>query len=350
MMWLTNKMRKMKQYDFNSTGIALCALLLLYFIFNISFADKSLLNRPKVQTFINHMVKDHHFDRTNLINIFKQVQIDNRILQYMNKPLEKSTWPTYQALFVNHWRIEHGLKFWKQHEALLQKAEKEYGVPASIIVATLGIETKYGKRMGDYRVIDSLSNIAFSSSSRAPFFRHELEQFLLLTREEHLDPLKVLGSYAGALGQPQFMPSSYRRFAVHFVKSDQIDLMHNTANAIGSIANYYHQSGWQSHEPVALSATISDAKRFKTYQTTSKKHFTLSEIEKFGIKPNQVNKGELKAKVITLPYHNQDKNEYWIGFHNFDVIKRYNASNLYAMSVYQLSQSIEALKGKSKHA
>ncbi len=320
-------------------------LILLSCSFNLSLAwsNNDFLNNKKVQTFINEMVKRHHFDRAQLVKVFSHVKHNKRILQSMSKPLEKESWSTYQNLFVNEWRIEHGVKFWAKHEEALKRAEKQYGVPASIIVATLGIETKYGQRMGGYRVIESLSNIAFSDSPRAPFFRHELEEFLLLTREEHLDPLGVEGSYAGAIGQPQFMPSSYRHFAVRFVKSDRIDLIHNTDNVIGSVANYYHRAGWSNHEPVAQLA-----KAAYMNHVAFGKAVPLADLRRYGVIPQKTKHDpHLKAKIIDLSHHHT--NEYWIGFHNFDVIKRYNSSDLYAMAVFQLSNYIEKLREKSKH-
>ena len=263
---------------------------------------------------MQHMVKAHHFKKQQLVHWFKKVKFKPEVLHYLNKPLEKTSWPTYQRLFINTRHIEDGIKFWAKNEKTLQKAEAKYGVPASIIVATLGIETRYGQNMGNYRVIDALSNIAFSSSKRAPFFRQELEQFLLLTREEHFDPLSVVGSYAGAIGQPQFMPSSYRKFAVHFAGNKNIDLIHNANDVIGSIANYYHKNGWQRNQPVTSKTPL---------------------------------QGAIAKNKIILP---DDKHpEEWIGFHNFDVIKRYNASNLYAMAVFQLSRDIAMLKERGNH-
>ncbi|OGT59418.1 MAG: lytic murein transglycosylase B [Gammaproteobacteria bacterium RIFCSPHIGHO2_12_FULL_42_10] len=279
--------------------------------------DTVFTKRHDVRIFINRMVSAHHFNRKQLTQLFAQIKVKPQVLRALNKPAEKTTWRTYQTLFINTQRIENGLQFWDKHAAILKKAEQQYGVPASIIVATLGVETKYGENMGRYRVIDSLSSLAFSKSSRAHFFRNELEQFLLLTREEKLNPLTVMGSYAGAMGQPQFMPSSYRRYAIHFSKSRRIDLMHNTTNVIGSIANYYHRCGWKLNEPVALPS------RSATLVTS---------------------KTALKTKLIALPIDHNHTMEYWVGFHNFDVIKRYNASNLYAMAVFQLSHSIEALR------
>ena len=217
----------------------LIVLLVILFFSPLTMADTYFANQPKVKKFITQMVHQHHFNRKKLIALFNQVKIKPAIMQSIKTPLEKKPWYTYQMLFVTEWRIRQGVHFWNKYQKALEKAEKTYGVPASIIVATIGVETKYGKHTGNYRVIDALSNIAFSDSPRSPFFRKELEQFLLLTREQHLNPLKVMGSYAGAIGQPQFMPSSYRHYAVNFSGNPKIDLSNNEIDVIGSIANYY---------------------------------------------------------------------------------------------------------------
>ena len=227
-------------------------MLFLVITCELAYADGNFVKRPDVQAFIHKMVKKNHFKKDQLITLFNHVKIRPQVIRNAKKPLENKPWHIYQMLLVNEWRIQHGVIFWNKYEQALRKAEKKYGVPASIIVATIGIESKYGLKTGDYRVIDSLTNLGFSESPRASFFRSELEQFLLLTRDEKLDPLKIMGSYAGAIGQPQFIPSSYRQYAVNFSKSGKTDLISNEIDVIGSIANYYKKNGWISHEPVAI--------------------------------------------------------------------------------------------------
>lgn len=308
------------------------------------FADTHFIERKDVQTFIQQMVKKHHFNKQQLDALFSAVKIRPQVIQHVNKPLEKESWHTYQMLFVNEWRIQHGVQFWNKYESTLRQAEEIYGVPASIIVATIGVETKYGQNTGNYRVIDSLTNIAFSDSKRAPFFRSELEQFLLLTREEHLDPLKVMGSYAGAIGQPQFMPSSYRYYAVNFSKSGKTDLMYNEVDVIGSIANYYKKKGWIPHAPVAVPAmTIGNRYDYLVKNDKIKQPLSTADLMKYGIVPKYpLPKDTDLVKIIEL--EGRYNKEYWLGFHNFDVIKRYNPSDLYAMAVYQLSVYISSLR------
>ena len=305
---------------------------------SLSYAD-NFIEKKDVIAFINQMVQKHHFQKQNLIEIFSAVKVRPQVIHHIKKPLESKPWRVYQLLCVNEWRIEHGVAFWNKYQTALQRAEKIYGVPASIIVATIGIETKYGHSNGEYRVIDSLTNLAFSDSPRAPFFRQELEQFLLLTRDEHLDPLTVMGSYAGAIGQPQFMPSSYRYYAVNFSRSGKTDLMNDEVDVIGSIANYYKKHGWQTKGLIATPAYLSN-NIYRNMLENNDKALSVTEWQKYGVKTKNKFSGNSKVKVIALD--NQVDKEYWLGFPNFDVIKRYNRSDLYAMAVYQLSQRIAA--------
>lgn len=332
---------------FTFTILLICSFLPV----ELAYAsDAPFIDRPEVKTFIDTMVKKNHFNKKELTTLFSQVQVRPQVMGHINKPLEVKPWYTYQMLFVSEWRIEHGVKFWNKYADVLRRAEETYGVPAAIIVATIGVETKYGQRTGEYRVIDSLSNIGFSQSSRAGYFRKELEQFLLLCREQHLNPLKVMGSYAGAIGQPQFMPSSYRYYAVNFSKSGKIDLMNNQEDVIGSIANYYSKSGWKLHAPVAEQAlAIGDRYDYLMRKNLLDKQLTIGELSRYGVVPKQrVVDDNLKVKVIEL--ESRYKKEYWLTFSNFGVIKRYNPSDLYAMAVYQLSVYINALREHNNHA
>lgn len=335
----------LRSFVINVCLVMLCFLTLA----DHSYADKDFVKRHDVQDFIRLMVKKHQFKKQQLITLFTAVKIRPQVIQHINKPLEKEPWHTYQMLFVNKWRIENGVKFWNKYVTTLKRAEKMFGVPACIIVATIGIETKYGQKTGEYRVIDSLTNLAFSASTRAPFFRKELEEFLLLTKEQHLNPLKIMGSYAGAIGQGQFMPSSYRNYGVNFSKSGKTDLMHNEVDVIGSIANYYKKHGWTTNEPIAVQALmIGDRYHYLIRNNKIIQPLSISELVKLGVVPKSKMISETrKVKVIELRSHYTK--EYWLGFHNFDVIKRYNASDLYAMAIYQLSYYITELKERSKN-
>jgi len=331
----------------------LCLLLLVASLTRLAYADSNFSQRPDVHAFIEYMVKKHKFKQSDLVTLFNKVKVRPQVMQNMSKPLEAKPWSSYQLLFVNEWRIQHGVKFWNKYANVLHRAEIKYGVPASIIVATIGIETKYGERMGEYPVMDALSNIAFTASSRrAKYFRSELEQFLLLTREQHVDPYSIMGSYAGAIGQPQFMPSSYRNYAVNFSGSGKIDLMHSEEDVIGSIANYYSKNGWRVNKPVAEQALVL-GQRYDYLRKKDQlpKYMSLAELARFGVVPKNKyaynDDPSLKARVIVLD--NRYNKEYWLGFNNFAVIKRYNSSDLYAMAVYQLSNYITASKEHLNH-
>lgn len=327
-------------------------ILLLGVSFSLStaYADTEFVNRPEVNAFIKQMVKKHKFSEKELTQLFSQVKVRPIVMKKVKAPLEQRPWHTYQMLFVTEWRIRKGVEFWDKYQDVLEKTEKKYGVPASIIVATIGVETKYGLHTGEYPVIEALANIGFSNSPRAPFFRSELEEFLLLTREQHLDPLKVMGSYAGAIGQPQFMPSSYRHYAVSYSGKSKIDLSHNENDIIASIANYYKQKGWATNMPVAIPASlVSNKFQFYLGKNNDVKIISKSTLAEYGLLIDKNHfKKDTPYKVIEL--QNYWGNEYWYGFHNFDVIKRYNSSDLYAMAVFQLSHYISTLREKIENA
>ncbi|HEV2524731.1 MAG TPA: lytic murein transglycosylase, partial [Gammaproteobacteria bacterium] len=236
-------------------------------------------------------------------------------LRLMSKQYEALPWYRYRDTIVTEKRIKEGVQFWTEHKDLLKKAEEKFGVPAEIIVAILGLETSYGKITGNYPVLQALATLAFDYPRRAAFFRGELEHFLLLVNEGSLDPITTRGSFAGAMGTPQFMPSSYRRYAVDFSGTGKRDLIHDMADVIGSVANYLKANGWKKNENV---------------------------ISGLRLKGN--NNLLQKGKLIELQKNaNRDK-EQWIGLNNFKVILRYNHSVHYAMAVYQLSQKIRTLK------
>ncbi len=276
----------------------------------ISFAD-----RKEVQQFIQHMHEKHGLNKKHLHTCFKAFGSETKVLHLMSKQYESLPWYRYRDTIVTEKRVKEGVQFWEQHNALLKKAEKQFGVPAEIIVALLGIETSYGQITGKYPVLQALATLAFDYPRRAAFFRGELEHFLLLANEGALDPLSARGSFAGAMGIPQFMPSSYKRYAVDFSGTGKRDLLHDIADVIGSVANYMKANGWKKHEKIARL------------------------LEK---KENK--KPARKNKLITLEKNANHDKEHWLGFNNFNVIMRYNNSTHYAMAVYQLSQKIRILK------
>jgi membrane-bound lytic murein transglycosylase B len=327
-------------------ALLLCSFLLL----GCAHADyngqkKNFTNNPDVKLFIQHMVNKHHFNKPELIALFKSVKIRPKVIHNVKFPSELNPWYTYRTLYLTQARIKEGVEFWNKYQEALAKAENIYGVPANIIVATIGIESEYGQYTGKYPVIDALVNLAFGDTSRTAYFRQELEEFLLLTREQHLNPLKVMGSYAGAIGQPQFMPSSYRYYAVNFSGNSTIDLSHDEVDVIGSIANFYNLHGWRNDHPVAIPDLIGGGE-FKKSLTKSD-IITLSDLIAAGMIKDSRFLNDKKTRLVVL--RGKYENEYWLTFHNFNVIKQYNPSDVYAMAVYQLSYYITASRGEQNH-
>ncbi len=321
-----------------SFGTLFFALLLL---FNAccTYADEALVQRKDVQHFIDKMVRQDHFDRRQLIAIMKEAKFQSQIIESMDKPYEKKTWDVYKDLFLTPQRVQAGLNFWRMNEKTLERAQREFGVPAHIIVAIIGVETLYGQHQGNYRVLDALTTLAFNYPKRAEFFTKELGEYLLLCREQGVPANQYMGSYAGAMGKPQFMPSSYRFYAVDFTGNGKRDLMNDDRDVIGSVANYFHRHGWQMNRAVVQPANVSGS-RYKKLTTNSKAaDYAFKQLIAAGVKPiSAVVDHPDKAGLIELTtQHGQD---YWIAYPNFYVITHYNTSPQYALVVYLLSQQL----------
>ncbi len=298
--------------------------------------------RPEIEAFIGEMVEQHGFKQAELESIFGVAQFQPAIINAISKPTTSKPWYEYRPLFINPQRIAGGVAFWNSHAATLERARKEFGIPEEIITAVIGVETFYGVRSGKHRVLDALTTLAFDYPKRAGFFRDELEQYLLLGREQGADVLNIRGSYAGAIGIPQFMPSSYRRYAVDFDGDGKVDLSGSTADAIGSVANYLKSFGWETGEAVAIPALVNGGGYRDALYSGSRPLYTVEEMRKFGIMPRAVIPGDRPATLVELA--NNGGNEYWLGFNNFFVITRYNRSVHYAMSVLQLAEEIRAAR------
>ena len=259
-------------------------------------------------------------------------------------PELQRSWPRYRERFVNERRTRNGVRFWQENAAELARAEAIYGVPAQIIVAIIGVETEYGGNMGKFGVLEALATLAFDYPPRADFFRDELEQLLLLARENGVSPLEIKGSYAGAIGIPQFMPSSQRRYAVDFDGDDRIDLRQSSTDAIGSVARFLHLHGWRAQAPVAVPVSV-EGDPGALVAAGIKPATPLRELAAQGVvgAPQAEPYGELPAALIDLVSPGQ-ATEYWAGFDNFYVITRYNRSSFYAMSVYQLAEALRATR------
>lgn len=293
--------------------------------------------RQDVREFVGQMVARHGFDEKILTYWLQDVEQQKTALEAIARPAEAKPWKDYRPIFITSRRISKGVEFWQANRELLARAEQHYGVPAEIIVAIIGVETFYGKRIGSYPVLDALTTLGFDYPPRASFFRKELEQFLLMSREEKFDPRTLKGSYAGAMGMPQFISSSFRAYAVDFDGDGQRDLWNSTADVVGSVANYFSRHGWQSGKPIVTRASvIKPADDLGDKQM--KPHKTVADFKQLGVSPMKPFSNEEMATLLKL--QGSDGDEYWLGLHNFYVITRYNHSPLYAMAVYQLSQAV----------
>ncbi len=301
---------------------------------------------PKAIQFVDEMVAKHQFDRAALLTIFSRTEKQQSILDAISRPAEKTKpWHEYRKIFINERRVKQGVVFWQAHAELLARAEKEFGVPAAIIVAILGVETRYGQNTGSYQVMDALATLAFDYPKRAKFFRKELEHLLLLTREQNKDALTLKGSYAGAMGYGQFMPSSYRAYSVDFDNDGFNDIWHNAGDAIGSIANYFRRHGWRTGEPVATVATITADFDGSVINNRAKPELSIAQLRQRGFVGTETFADNQLASALS--FVNKDGFSYWLALNNFYVITRYNHSHLYAMAVYQLSEKVKARYRKS---
>lgn len=322
-----------------------CCLLVLplsFFYAHRILAD-TIAADLTAEGFMQDMVDRHGFSLPELNALFKQAAFQEEVIAAITTPAESKAWYQYRSIFLTPERIKGGADFLIQHAVTLKKAEEAYGVPAEIIVAILGVETRFGLRTGRFRVIDSLATLALYYPPRASFFRRQLEEFLLLAREEKFDPLNVYGSYAGAIGQAQFIPSSYRRHAVDFDGDQRRDLS-TTADAIGSIANYLKTHGWEANSPIAHRATPKDDQALQRVAQGYRPQILASELRKNGLQfvadvADHQRGGFIQLELETGP-------EYWVTWKNFHAITEYNHSPLYAMAVYQLSQEIRAATSK----
>lgn len=310
-------------------------------IFTSSTVWSHDINRANIQTFIENMATKHNYDKKELSNILLNSISEEKILNAISRPAEKTlTWNEYRNIFLKKERINAGAKFWKEHQITLNKISKHTGVNIEILVGIIGVETYYGRITGGYRVIDALTTLAFDYPKRSPFFTKELEAFLLLAKEEKMDPFDATGSYAGAMGSPQFMPSSYRAYAVDSDGDGKRDIWNNWPDVIGSIANYFIAHGWQEDNevivPVFESAEI--AAGGVTIKNGLKATETIASLKSKGISFDTNMKQDHPAELLHLAQKNS--NDYWVAMHNFFVITKYNHSIMYGLAVHQLGQEI----------
>lgn len=292
--------------------------------------------------FVDRMVRKHGFTRADVESILDQAHILPAVLQAISRPAERVIpWYRYRSIFLNPERIEAGVKFWREHADLLARVAADRHVDPALIVSILGIETRFGVQTGNYRVLDALATLAFAYPPRAAFFAGQLEQFLLISREEGKDVLQARGSYAGAMGAAQFVPSSFRAYAVDEDGDGRRDIWNDWADVLGSIANYFERHGWKPGQPVATRAERVPADGGVKLDTTDRFDLdaTIGALTAKGYVFSTRLPESAAAAVFALEADSHDA-EYWVGFHNFDVITRYNRSIKYALAAYQLSQAI----------
>ncbi len=301
-----------------------------------ALADYS--EHPKALAMVERLVAEHNFSRDDLLSLLAKAEKQQSVLDAISRPAEKTmTWARYQKIFLTDERQQKGVAFWQAHRDTLARAEREYGVAAEVIVAILGVETYYGTRTGSYRVLDALTTLGFDYPPRGDFFTRELEQFLLLSREQQQNPTQLLGSYAGAMGYGQFIPSSYRAYAVDFDGDEIADIWQNPTDAIGSVANYLARHRWQRDGEVAfrLDGEIKDS----LVGRGRKLDQTVAALRRQGVKLPESLADDSDAMIFRL--QGTAGEETWLGLQNFYSITRYNHSPLYAMAVFQLAEGIK---------
>ncbi|MEN6588022.1 MAG: lytic murein transglycosylase B [Sulfuricella sp.] len=320
--------------------IALILTLSAELLWRQPLADAtSFSERPDVQQFVAEMANKHGFDMDDLTSLFAHITPRPSVAKTMTGQVVKPpSWTRYRSNFVNSWRITHGVSFWSENAESLMRARHIYGVPEEVIVAILGVETRYGSYPLPYPVLDTLATLAFDYPRRGEFFRGELEQYLLLMREEGRDPLSVRGSFAGAMGIPQFMPSSYRNYAVDFDGDGHRDLWDSTADAIGSVANYLKTYGWETDKPIAVRAYLQTDTSSDLLSGTLKPGYNVEQLEARGVSPDESLPPSMQVALLAVDV--EDGREYWLGTNNFYAITRYNRNLFYALAVYQLSNEI----------
>jgi membrane-bound lytic murein transglycosylase B len=308
---------------------------------------------PGVDPFVRVMQQKHGFTPYQTAAILSGARREQSIIDLMNRQAPRPStgpngaWTRYRAKFLTDDNIANGVRFWQRNEAALNRASARYGVPPEYIVAIIGVETRYGGYLGKTRIIDALATLAFAYPRRAPYFTGELESFLVMTREEGVDPFSPRGSFAGAMGLGQFMPSSFRDYAVDLDGDGHRDLW-NPADAIGSVANYFKAHGWQTGQPVAVRARADSGTSAGVMKTGFDTRYGLGDLSSRGITPVGSLGGASKVSLLQLDVGSGY--EYWLGTQNFYTITRYNHSSYYAMAVHQLAQAVKSRKGGASGA
>ncbi len=329
----------------NRPARVLTALLALALSSSLTAAASAAqyAEREDVRQFIAEMVDKHGFVRKELRTLFSKARFQPAIIKAITPPIEPraKSWQAYRALFLTRERIQAGVEFRERQSEALARAAELYGVPEEIIVAIIGVETVYGRNTGSYRVIDALTTLAFDYRPRAEFFRGELENYLLYARDAGIDTLGLKGSYAGAIGIPQFMPGSYRRYAVDLDGDGKQDLSGSFADAIGSVANFLKSHGWETNQPVAFAAQVQGGNYRKLVDAGIKPTYRYGDLAQFGVNAAGETRADAPCALIELETPGE-ANEYLVGLTNFYVITRYNRSSMYAAAVLELAQAVKS--------
>ena len=316
-------------------------IFLILMLFSLSgFAAE----HPGTDEFVKRAVSEYGLPENDVRALLEQAEYKQSIIDAISRPAEGKPWYEYRKIFLTGKRISQGIQFWKENRELISAASEKFGVDEKIIVSIIGVETLYGRNTGGYRTVDALVTLGFYypqnlSSDRSPFFTSELMHYIQLAAEEGLPADEITGSYAGAMGMGQFMPSSYREYAVDFDTDGRRDLWRSTADVVGSVANYLHRHGWQPGQPVVRRARASQDAAFDMIIRDLKPTLSVAQWQEKGFSSSSELSPELPAAVLKLA--EKDRNTYWLSFKNFYVITRYNRSPRYAMAVYQLSQEIK---------
>jgi membrane-bound lytic murein transglycosylase B len=313
--------------------------LFLLLLLSPAAAFASYAERPEVQAFIHDLVKRHGFAEAELKRVFRKAQRAQPVLEAISRPAERvRTWEEYRSALLTERRVNEGLEFWKKYRNTLERAEKKYGVPPEYVVAIIGIETFYGRNTGNWRVVDALTTLAFDYPPRGSFFRNELEQYLLFTRTTGVDVFSVKGSYAGAIGLPQFMPSSTRAYAVDFDGNGRIDLQKGRVDSIGSVANFLKVHGWQRDADVLIDARVAGDAWRPFAEGLEPKHSLLA-LREAGIQFDSPQPAGAPVVLIELASAERPS-DFRVGLRNFYVITRYNRSAFYAAAVADLAREL----------
>jgi membrane-bound lytic murein transglycosylase B len=298
----------------------------------------TLSKHPELSAFATEMTDKYGFTAKEMQQAFGCARIRPEIIDAMERPKELLPWYQYSKIFLTEENVQRGVQFWQKHAAAIARAQERYGVDPEIVVAIIGVETRFGSNTGSYPIMDALSTLVLDYPSRSDFFRQELTEYLLLTRELKINPCRLKGSYAGAMGMPQFIPSSYRRYAVDFDGDDKRDVLSSADDAIGSVAHYLEENGWEAGAPIMDDARLEGTLYFWIEKLGLKPALPVRQLARYGIFPHRLDNADRRAALIS--FEGEYGPFYRLGFNNFYVITRYNHNKRYAMAVYELGEMI----------